>query len=514
MVNGVSHSTKLSDSRCTVYRHAKDTSKPRTLYSISELSANVDLAVNNADISTLECALMERMYYCKVGSDFVAPPPVRKGLFTERLSAFKNILLGNMRNATRWSYQQVLDTYSGRRRTIYQNAMNKLVQIGLSRDDAHSIAFVKMELVNPNKAPRCIQPRRPAYNLALGRYIKAIEHKLYKAIAKVYGDGPTVMKGYNVSEIGAIVRGKWRSFRKPVAVGLDATKFDMHVSPEALAWEHSVYLDLFNNCPELRKLLSWQMKNKGAGYCADGKLKYSVKGKRFSGDMNTGLGNCLLMCAMVYAWASSRGLHVKLLNNGDDCVVIMESEHYTQFINGLDQWFMEMGFRMVAEEPVYEMHKIEFCQMHPIEVGEECRMVRNIPATLRKDTLTVHPLTRPKHRAKWMTAVGTCGLWLTGGVPVLQDFYQTFQRVGCHAVSRMVDDPTFATGMRLMARGMEEQWRVPDAWTRVQVFEAWGISPDEQVAVEAYYRDYQLDPSRVRDEITNDNPLFNALWSP
>jgi hypothetical protein len=121
------------------------------LYSISELSANVDLAVNNADISTLECALMERMYYCKVGSDFVAPPPVRKGLFTERLSAFKNILLGNMRNATRWSYQQVLDTYTGRRRTIYQNAMNKLVQIGLSRDDAHSIAFVKMELVNPNK---------------------------------------------------------------------------------------------------------------------------------------------------------------------------------------------------------------------------------------------------------------------------------------------------------------------------------------------------------------------------
>lgn len=506
--------TGLRDPRCTVDKHAKVASKPRTLYSISELSANVDLAVNNADISTLECALMERMYYCKVGSDFVAPPPVEKGLFTERLACFKTQLMGKMRAATRLSFEQVLETYTGRRRTIYQAAMNKLVQIGLSRNDARSIAFVKMELVNPNKAPRCIQPRRPAYNLALGRYIKAIEHKLYKAIAKVYGDGPTVMKGFNVSEIGAIVRGKWRSFRKPVAVGLDATKFDMHVSPEALSWEHGVYLDLFGNCPELQKLLSWQMKNKGAGYCADGKLKYSVKGKRFSGDMNTGLGNCLLMCAMVYAWASSCGVDVKLLNNGDDCVVLMESEHYTRFITGLDEWFLEMGFRMVAERPVYNLHEIEFCQMHPIELGDECRMVRNLPSTLRKDSLTTHPMTRAQHRAKWMTAVGTCGLWLTGGVPVLQDFYQSYQRVGCNAASRIVDDPTFATGMRLMARGMKEQYREPDAWARVQVFEAWGITPDEQVAVERYYQEYTLDPCRVRDEIVNDNPLFNALWSP
>lgn len=506
--------TELRDPRCTVNRHAKDISKPRTLYSISELSANVDLVVNNADISTLECALMERMYYCKVGSDFVAPPPVKKGLFAERLADFRTSLLREMPEATRWTYQQVLESYTGRRRTIYQNAMNKLVQIGLSRSDAHSIAFVKMELVNPTKAPRCIQPRKPAYNLALGRYIKAVEHKLYKAIARVYGDGPTVMKGYNVSQIGAIVRGKWRSFFDPVAVGLDATKFDMHVSPEALAWEHGVYLALFKQYPELEKLLGWQMNNKGAGYCADGSLKYAVKGRRFSGDMNTGLGNCLLMCALVYAWAASRGVHVKLLNNGDDCVVLMERVDYEQFITGLDEWFLEMGFRMVAEEPVYQLHQIEFCQMHPIEIGDECRMVRNLPSTLRKDSLTVHPMTRAKHRGKWMTAVGTCGLWLTGGVPVMQDFYQAYQRVGCHAVSKMQDDPTFATGMRLMARGMNEQYSTPDAWTRVQVFEAWGITPDEQEAVEVYYQNYQLDESRVRDEITNDNPLFNALWSP
>lgn len=510
MVDGVSHFSNLSDPRLHVDRHAKEPVKPRRLFSISELSGNLDLGVNNADISTLECALLTRMYYCKVGNEFVAPPPVNKVLFTERLARFEKELLGNVRDFTKFSLDQVVETYTGRRRTIYAAALTKLTQIGLSRQDACSIAFVKMELVNPAKAPRCIQPRKPEYNLSLGRYIKAVEHKLYDAIRRTYGDGPTVMKGFNVDEIGSIARGKWRSFAEPVAIGLDATKFDMHVSPAALSWEHGIYRKLFPGDRELRKLLKWQMNNKGAGYCGDGKLKYSVTGKRFSGDMNTGLGNCLLMCAMVYAYAQSRGVCVKLLNNGDDCVVIMEKHDMAQFNEGLDNWFLEMGFRMVAEEPVYQLHEIEFCQMHPIEIGDACRMVRNIKSTMRKDTMTVHPLTNAVHREKWCTAVGTGGLWLTGGVPVLQDFYQAYQRIGCMRSSNMLDDPTFATGMRLMSRGMSEHYREPDAWTRVQVYEAWGLTPDEQVAIEAYLREYELDPARVLDEIHNDNPLLTC----
>lgn len=511
MVDGVSHSTCLSDARLRVHRHARQAPKPRRLHSISELSGNLDLGVNNADIGTAECALLTRMYYCKVGDSYVAPPHVDMGLFTSRLDSFKRELLGKVKAATKWTTNQVVDSYTGRKKTIYENALRKLTSIGLSRNDARSIMFVKMELVKPDKAPRCIQPRDPAYNLSLGQYIKAIEHDIYHAIAKVYGDGPTVMKGYNVSEIGEIIRGKWNSFEAPVGIGLDATKFDMHVSPAALAWEHGVYKALFPGDRKLRKLLKWQMENKGAAYCADGSLKYEVTGKRFSGDMNTGLGNCLLMCAMVYAYARHRGVDIKLVNNGDDCVVFMEERDRLRFVGGLDSWFLEMGFRMVAEVPVHEMHQIEFCQMHPIEMGDECRMVRNIDTTLRKDTMTVHNLTNSKHREKWCTAVGTGGLWLTGGVPILQDFYTAYQRIGCMRHSNMLDDPTFATGMRLMSRGMKEHYREPDPWTRVQVYEAWGVTPDEQVAVEEYFADYVLDPDVVRDETYNDHPLLTTV---
>lgn len=511
---GKSHSTLLSDPRLCVTRHAKEVSQPRTLYSIKELSHNVSLGVNNGDISTLECALLTRMYYCEVNGDFVAPPPVDRTTFTGRLETFKRRLIGKIPEPTVFSFEQVLETYTGRRRTIYENALRKLQTIGLSRQDACSIAFIKMEFVNPEKAPRCIQPRDPAYNLSLGRYIKAVEHPIYRGIARVFGDGPTVMKGYNVAEIGEIARGKWRTFASPVAVGLDATKFDMHVSPEALGWEHSIYQELFpHDDGELKKLLKWQMNNKGAGYCPDGKLKYRVKGKRFSGDMNTGLGNCIIMCGLVYAYAKTRGVDVKLMNNGDDCVVMMEDEDLSRFLDGLDEWFLEMGFRMVAEPPVRELHLIEFCQMHPIEIGDGCRMVRNIPSSLRKDTLTTHRLTDLKHRQKWCTAVGTGGLCLTGGVPIVQDFYQSMQRIGCGSNSKIADDPTFATGMRLMSKGMREWYREPDAWTRVQVFEAWGITPDEQVALEGHYREYTMG-DEVSTHFVNVTPCLDLLSRP
>jgi len=483
------------------------------LFSIQELSGNLELGVNNADINTLETALLTRMYYCKVGDNYVAPPTVNKALFTDRLKVFNDRMLKRIPEATPLSLDQVVETYQGRRRTIYENALKKLTAIGLSRSDAISVCFVKMELVNPDKAPRCIQPRDPVYNLVLGQYIKAVEHPIYHAIGKVFGDGPTVMKGFNVEQIGSIIRGKWRSFTNPVAIGLDATKFDMHVSASALGWEHVFYQDLFPNSRELKKLLRWQMQNKGRGYCGDGKLKYSVEGRRFSGDMNTGLGNCLIMCAMIYAYAAHRDVAVKLVNNGDDCVVMMESDDMERFNEGLGEWFLEMGFRMVAEAPVYELHQIEFCQMHPIEIGASCRMVRNIPSVLRKDTITVHNLLHPVHREKWCTAVGTGGLWLTGGVPILQDFYSTYQRIGCMRSSNMMDDPTFATGMKLMSKGMTEHYREPDAWTRVQVFEAWGVTPDEQVAIESYFASYELDDS-IKDEIVNDNPLLDGCFTP
>lgn len=487
--------------------------RERKLYSITELSSNMPLGVNNADITTLECALLERMYYCKVKDGFEAPPPVTTGLFSARLSSFTQGLSKLLGSATPVSLDTVVEMYRGRKRTIYSNAMAKLERDGLTRKHGYLNTFVKLEKVAVSKAPRCIQPRTPVYNVKLATYIKPIEHRVYHAIKKMFGDGPTVIKGFNVMQIGSIVRGKWNSFDNPVGIGLDATKFDMHVSVEALEWEHSIYNRMYRST-ELATMLKWQVDNRGYGWCKDGHLRYKVRGRRASGDMNTALGNCLIMCALVYSYAKEKNVPIKLCNNGDDCMVMMERTHQLTFMDGLDEWFLEMGFRMVAEKPVYALEQIEFCQMRPIELPNgRCLMVRNIPTSLRKDTLCTVNIEDMSSRKGWMTAVGLGGLALTSGVPVVQNFYRAFIRLGGGKRSKIGDQLARNSGSHLLAYQSVGQFVVPADATRLAVFKAWGITPDVQVALEAYYDTFEFEEAKVSavDRHHNTNILLNAL---
>lgn len=487
--------------------------EPRVLVSMTEASSSLNLGVNNADIDTLAAALLERMYYCKVQGEFVAPPAVDKTVFTGRLKSFRNSVLKKIGHAAPVSLNDVVEMYEGRKKQIYLNAKERYEMTGWSKKYPWLKAFVKMEKVNPDKAPRCIQPRDPVYNIRIGTYIKPIEHRVYRAIDKIYGDGPTVIKGYNVEQIGRIMRGKWRSFTNPVAIGLDAMKFDMHVSKEALEWEHSVYNGIYRS-KELAELLRHQVYQRGGARCKNGHLSYKVVGRRASGDMNTALGNCLIMCALVHAYAAHKGVAVKLMNNGDDCVVMMERECEGTFMQGLDEWFMEMGFRMTSEEPVYRLPHIEFCQMRPIEYGEnQVMMVRNIPTALRKETLITVDVSTHKAMQGWMTAVGKGGLSLTGGIPIMQNFYRRLVALGGGHENKVGIQLARYGGMYMMGVGVDRLFVEPTAESRLNVFLAWGITPDQQVALEQYYDTYTLDFGEVVgvDRHINHNVLLNVL---
>lgn len=464
--------------------------KERMLYCISGIAPQVNLRVNNPDIGTLETALCTRMYTCEVDGRFVEPPLPPRDLVHERLRHFKSRLCNF--TSTPETPQRVVEYYQGSKRALYERACQSLLLEPVRKRDAVSVAFVKPEKVPPNKAPRCIQPRNPRYNLALGRYLKHIEHRMYKRIGKIFGDGPTVMKGYNVQEIGRIIHGKWSSFNDPVAIGLDATKFDMHVSPAMLGWEHSIYLSIFKNCPHLRQLLSWQMNNVGRGYCSDGKLKYTVTGKRFSGDMNTAMGNCIIMCAMVHAYLEARAIQGKLVNNGDDCVVFIERADLATFEQGLQEWFLELGFRMVSERPVFDINEIEFCQMRPIRTANGWTMVRNIPKALAKDALCLLPIRMESELREWLGAVGGCGRALSRGVPILQAFYTAFQRCGTLR-TQFGESLLRNSGSRFMARGVMLEGETITAEARYSVWKAWGILPDHQVALEEQFASMTVD---------------------
>jgi hypothetical protein len=469
------------------------------------------LRVNDSSIHTLKAGLLERLFYCVVDGKFVQPPRVSSRHVFDTLHGFRRSVIRKFGlRPTPVSPAQFVQMYKGRARARYENAADDYHKYGVTRADSISTVFSKMEKVNPSKAPRNINPRTPVYNLAVGVYLKPIEHAMYRAIARASGSSmPVVMKGFNVVEVGTIIREKWDQFADPVCIGLDATKFDMHVSAAMLKWEHSVYLELYNEDKELAKLLKWQVANKGRGFAHDGKLKFSIYGSRFSGDMNTAMGNCLIMCACVITYAKSKNIPCELANNGDDCVVIMDKKNLGTFSNGLSEWFLALGFRMTVEPPVDTFERIEFCQMHPVFNGLHWTMVRDHNKSREKDSIALLDISTEGAYGKWMSAVGECGLALNSGIPVLQSMYVAFNRHG--KPGKVANSMQMQSGAMFLRRGLVAKYQKVQDVARVSYYKAFDVTPDEQIALEEYYNDLNLEFAGVETydilEQINSSPL-------
>lgn len=460
---------------------------------VSGVSPPTNLLAFNNDIKTLECAVKERVFYVKDAEGVFVPPPLpAPGYFAECLLRTRQqigALLPSVAPLTRLGF---VETFRGRKRRVYQDAYDSLLGSSLSQDDAGIVAFVKYEKTDfsaKKPVPRVISPRSPRYNIEVGRYLRAIEERLFKVLGRLFGHR-TVFKGMNAETSGRTMHQKWAMFRNPVAVGADAKRMDQHVSQQALQWEHEVYVSCFRTAMQRRKLgrlLAQQLANVCRGYCADGKLKYKTVGGRMSGDMNTSLGNCVLMCAMIHAYAESIGVRIQLANNGDDCVIFMEQEDYARFIEGFEKWFQLMGFTMVVEPPCYIFEEIEFCQTHPVYVGpypDSYIMVRKPQTALAKDTMCVAGWQSGPMFAGWVHAVGTGGLAMTGQVPVFQDFYRSYV-TGGNARKSATDLQSW--GVRQMSVGMKRGYGPILPATRASFYWAFGITPCDQEILERFY---------------------------
>lgn len=464
-------------------------------YVVPQAAPENNLCVYNSDITTLERAIKERVFFVKINDEWTAPPPTTDAIWNERLEPFFNRLVRHLPSTTPVTHEQFVGFYRGRKRVVYQKALESLQITGISRRDFRIKAFVKAEKGKPGSAPRVIQPRDPRCNVEIGVYLKPIEEQVYEAIGKVYGE-PTVMKGYNAKGVARHLRTKWARFKKPIAIPLDAHRFDQHVRQSALKWEHRVYLECFlrKHRAKLAWLLRNQLVNKGTGYCSDGKLKYTVQGGRMSGDMNTALGNCLDMCALIWAYAQFKGIDISLVNNGDDCSVIMEACFEQHFLHGLPAWFEAMGFTMTVDKTARCFEHIEFCQAHPIFDGHEWVMVRNLRA-FTKDAMSLIPVQTAPTLKYWLGAVGDAGMHLTGGIPIWQEYYAWYQRSAGDLSSkrkrrgavRMYDQSAFETGMMMMAKGMTRRYGEVAPEARLSFWLATGIIPDHQIALEKQY---------------------------
>jgi hypothetical protein len=447
----------------------------RVSYSVEFSSPGARFGVHNNSLQNLKRGLNERVFYRDARhTECIQPTDGAFGKlkpFDDNLKSFR---------VSAWTEEQVVDSYVGRQRTRYQQALESLRRKPFSRDDAIVKTFLKAEKINfsakVDPAPRVIQPRDPRFNLVFGKYIKPAEHLIYKSLGRLY-KYPCVAKGFNAAQTGDIIHKKWLLFENPVAVSLDASRFDQHVSVDALRYTHSVYRRFLRG-RDLERCLQLMYVNRGRASCKDGFLTYKKAGSRMSGDMDTALGNCVLMVAMTYSLCVSLGIRHEVMDNGDDITVFMEEAEKSRFLEAVPEWYASLGFDMKVEGVATVLEQVEFCQTKPVHRGDQYVMVRLL-TSLNKDLTT---LTSPEVVGNWFRAIGECGLALTDGIPVYVNYYKWLCRMGGSSNIRL--HPLWRCGMVNLTHNMYYTGKGVSDLARHSFHKAYGISPYRQKMLE------------------------------
>lgn len=511
-------------------RQGKGLTHPRKYFRVTGTNGPTWRIPNN-DIKTVLHAILERVYFVKdktlgfkrpprpwthhsvahlddeVGRSELAEEPIEtwpsfiaaKHKMNQRFNSMAS-KLGVIATRTGKDHpiseEKFLSFYGGSKLACYTRAVESLHKKRFEDRDSWVKSFTKDEFMKLNGAPRAIQPRSPRFNVMLGRHLKHIEHKIYDAIDEVFdpsGQHRTVAKGMNMIERGNTIAKMWARVSNPVAVGLDASRFDQHINRLLMAHEHSTYhqfaIGKGSDLPSLSYLLSKQIRNRGIFWGKDGKIKYVVEDCRMSGDMNTSSGAVIIMTSLVHAYIEFTGLEglVQLLNDGDDCVFIMDRSVKEHFCQGLQEWFLEMGITMEYDGIYESLEKIEFCQARPVWTEEHgYRLCPRPTKRLYSDLISTKELQTKKIYDRQVGAIAGCGIASSGGSPVFQSFYQW---LGTGANPYIPEEGNIYYKFRQeLIDGIDTKCREPTVRERVSFYLAFDITPAAQEMLEDYYR--------------------------
>jgi len=385
--------------------------------------------VHSQDSDAAWRAVTERVLFIETGQGF-QPPPIPVPDFRQRLRPCIDRVISGYRakysQPVKLSYDEFIGLMLPRRQTRYRVAKQLL-------DQGHEItkpvvkAFLKREKVSfesKDPAPRLIQPMPDEYLLEVGCYLKPFEKPLMDSIERSLD--VFISKGKLPQETATWISDKWSQYSEPVCVDLDVSRFDQHVHAEALKEEFYCYNKIFQN-DYLAKLLRMQI-NCSRRIVVEGEsiISFRTEGGRLSGVPNTGMGNVLLMCAMLRTFCTSRfpERDFGLLDNGDDCNVIMERAWLAEFVAAARGWFLEMGFTLKIENVAYNLQDIEHCQASPIEIRpSEWTMVRKLRRVGMREALVVRAVREKKDWDFFRSAISCGGMYDFAGIPVLQAWF-------------------------------------------------------------------------------------------
>lgn len=377
--------------------------------------------------------------------------------------------------------REVVANYNGRWRRRYDNARRSLDSKPLSRKD-----FVLNWFTKPDKeekldelgVPRGIQYRNARGALMMGRFTHAVESEIYKLEdhygTKIFG------KGANLHDLAADFVNKASHFSNPVFLQLDASKFDAHVSVDMLRLTVELYTKLCK-VPRERRFVRWLWSHtyNNLGYTRNG-IKYKTWGTRMSGDMDTGLGNCIVMFLLLSEYMHEVGIKKYTLSvNGDDSVIIIEFGDLEKARN--ISLFKEYGFKMKFEV-AFSLSEMEYCQCKLVETDYGPVMARSPHRILRRSGWSVTKFGKARIK-DYLLSLGLGEKAINYGLPIGYALGKLLAVAGTGGVLMPTDRKRFISYTRQKYWQSKEEASISPV-TRVNYFNAFGISPEEQVRIE------------------------------
>lgn len=326
-------------------------------------------------------------------------------------------------------YSEVYANYTGAKRARYQRAHEKLLRQGkLVREDQAKVKmFVKMEAYKfdegkPYPDCRAIQFRTFEYTLQLASIIRRAEHKMYLAKdVPGFGLGRHFGKNMSPQRLAGELRKTYDSIPGCKMVLLDISRFDAHVSIEAMENVEHVFWEKSCDHPQLGEMLKWKLRNKGSARCGNDWVTYSVNGGRMSGDADTGASNCVQVACALASLAKVAGIKRFGMNvNGDDSVFFYEGELPDEVIVA---HFDRLGMEVKVEGRPLTFEEIDYCQARPVFIAGQWTMVRNPGKVLTKVGIT-HKRRGNSNYLKRVYTTCLGELSLARGVPIIQCFLE------------------------------------------------------------------------------------------
>jgi hypothetical protein len=143
--------------------------------------------------------------------------------------------------------------------------------------------------------------------------------------------------------------------------------------------------------------------------------------------MNTALGNCLLMILMVSTFMVGRDYD--LLDDGDDCLLIIEVEDLPWVESNIADAFLSYGHEIKVENVASKMEEVQWCQSRPVMYSPgRYKFVRDVDKVVSASLIGGKYVDSDKSRRKLINTIGMGELILNLGIPVLQSYAMSLMR--------------------------------------------------------------------------------------